>query len=286
MHSIPHSKTSSLTRLNTSTKLRKTLQPSNSIILVNNDLSRYDDLIKKARETIYKFQNNSINNSRSKEKILNTSIQNIERKNSNYSVLLSSQRDSREDIRTEYSNYSNLNIENYYKNVITQLKTDSNIQNERMKSLENKNKQNELDLIDNERERGKLEDKVKILQKRLNETKNLYDDLRRQKENLENNYDQLRFDYKNDMKKAEINSINKNKEIEDILTKENEMIKSELNKFIKENINLKLSVKNLKQEIGSKANDIIISLKNENKRLSNQLESKKEKILQLRRRKK
>ncbi len=41
MHSIPHSKTSSLTRLNTSTKLRKTLQPSNSI--VNNDLSRYDD---------------------------------------------------------------------------------------------------------------------------------------------------------------------------------------------------------------------------------------------------
>ena len=171
MHSIPHSKTSSLTRLNTSTKLRKTLQPSNSIILVNNDLSRYDDLIKKARETIYKFQNNTINNSRSKEKILNTSIQNIERKNSNYSVLLSSQRDSREDIRTEYSNYSNLNIENYYKNVITQLKTDSNIQNERMKSLENKNKQNELDLIDNERERGKLEDKVKILQKRLNETK-------------------------------------------------------------------------------------------------------------------
>jgi chromosome segregation ATPase len=204
MHSIPHSKTSSLTRLNTSTKLRKTLQPSNSIILVNNDLSRYDDLIKKARETIYKFQNNTINNSRSKEKILNTSIQNIERKNSNYSVLLSSQRDSREDIRTEYSNYSNLNIENYYKNVITQLKTDSNIQNERMKSLENKNKQNELDLIDNERERGKLEDKVKILQKRLNETKNLYDDLRRQKENLENNYDQLRFDYKNDMKKAEM----------------------------------------------------------------------------------
>jgi chromosome segregation ATPase len=204
MHSIPHSKTSSLTRLNTSTKLRKTLQPSNSIILVNNDLSRYDDLIKKARETIYKFQNNTINNSRSKEKILNTSIQNIERKNSNYSVLLSSQRDSREDIRTEYSNYSNLNIENYYKNVITQLKTDSNIQNERMKSLENKNKQNELDLIDNERERGKLEDKVKILQKRLNETKNLYDDLRRQKENLENNYDQLRFDYKNDMKKVEM----------------------------------------------------------------------------------
>ena len=128
MHSIPHSKTSSLTRLNTSTKLRKTLQPSNSIILVNNDLSRYDDLIKKARETIYKFQNNSINNSRSKEKILNTSIQNIERKNSNYSVLLSSHRDSWEDIRTEYSNYSNLNIENYYKNVITQLKTDSNIQ--------------------------------------------------------------------------------------------------------------------------------------------------------------
>jgi hypothetical protein len=76
-----------------------------------------------------------------------------------------------------------------------------------MKSLENKNKQNELDLIDNERERGKLEDKVKILQKRLNETKNLYDDLRRQKENLENNYDQLRFDYKNDMKKAEMLSI-------------------------------------------------------------------------------
>ena len=76
-----------------------------------------------------------------------------------------------------------------------------------MKSLENKNKQNELDLIDNERERIILEDKVKILQTRLNETKALYEDLRRQKENLENNYDQLRFDYKNDMKKAEMSSI-------------------------------------------------------------------------------
>ena len=68
MHSIPHSKTSSLTRLNTSTKLRKTLQPSNSIILVNNDLSRYDDLIKKARETIYKFQNIKYINSKHRQK--------------------------------------------------------------------------------------------------------------------------------------------------------------------------------------------------------------------------
>ena len=48
-----------------------------------------------------------------------------------------------------------------------------------MRSLENKNKQNELDLIDNERERGRLEDIVKDLQQRLNETKALYDDLRR-----------------------------------------------------------------------------------------------------------
>ena len=55
-------------------------------------------------------------------------------------------------------------VENYYKNLITQLKTDSNIQNEKMRSLENKNKQNELDLIDNERERGRLEDIVKDLQ--------------------------------------------------------------------------------------------------------------------------
>ena len=57
-----------------------------------------------------------------------------------------------------------------------------------------------MDLVDNERERVNLEDKVQILQTRLNETKALYEDLRRQKENLENNYDQLRFDYKNDMK--------------------------------------------------------------------------------------
>ena len=150
-----------------------------------------------------------------------------------------------------------------------------------MRSLESKNKKNELDLIDNERERGRLEEKVKNLEKRLNETKTLYDDLRRQKENLESNYEQLRYDYKNDMKKAKLNSICKNKEIEDILTKENEMIKNELNKFIKENINLKLSIKSLKQEIGTKNNDIIISLKNENKRLNSQLESKKEKILKL-----
>ena len=48
-----------------------------------------------------------------------------------------------------------------------------------MRSLESKNKQNELDLIDNERERGRIEDKVKNLQKILNETKALYNDLRR-----------------------------------------------------------------------------------------------------------
>ena len=287
MHSIPHSKSSSMNRTYTATKLRKNLHSNNSILSLNNDLTRYDDLIKKAHDTINKYQNNNISNSRSKEKILNNSIQNIERKNSNpnlnYSFLagLSSQRESRDDIRTEYSNYSNFGVENYYKNLITQLKTDSNIQNERMRSLESKNKKNELDLIDNERERGRLEEKVKNLEKRLNETKTLYDDLRRQKENLESNYEQLRYDYKNDMKKAELNSICKNKEIEDILTKENEMIKNELNKFIKENINLKLSIKSLKQEIGTKNNDIIISLKNENKRLNSQLESKKEKILKL-----
>ncbi len=287
MHSIPHSKSSSMNRTYTATKLRKNLHSNNSILSLNNDLTRYDDLIKKARDTINKYQNNNISNSRSKEKILNNSIQNIERKNSNpnlnYSFLagLSSQRESRDDIRTEYSNYSNFGVENYYKNLITQLKTDSNIQNERMRSLESKNKKNELDLIDNERERGRLEEKVKNLEKRLNETKTLYDDLRRQKENLESNYEQLRYDYKNDMKKAELNSICKNKEIEEILTKENEMIKNELNKFIKENINLKLSIKSLKQEIGTKNNDIIISLKNENKRLNSQLESKKEKFLKL-----
>ena len=165
MHSIPHSKSSSMNRTYTATKLRKNLQSNNSILSLNNDLTRYDDLIKKARDTINKFQNNNISGSRSKEKILNNS--NFERKNSNsnlnYSILagLSSQRESRDDIRTEYSNYSNFGVENYYKNLITQLKTDSNIQNERMRSLECKNKQNELDLIDNERIRGRLEDKVK-----------------------------------------------------------------------------------------------------------------------------
>ena len=267
-------------------KLKKNLHNNSSMTSINNDLSRYDDLIKKARDTINKFQTDNMNKSRSKEKILNTSSgQNLEMKgsNSNYSIFGNIGNSSNDENNMDTSNnIRNENgVENYYKNLISQMKSDSNIQNERMKSLECQNKKNEMDLIDNERERIILEDKVKILQTRLNETKALYEDLRRQKENLENNYDQLRFDYKNDMKKAQMNSLNKNKEIEDILTKENEMIKSELNKFIKENINLKLSVKNLKQEMGSKANDIITSLKNENKRLNSQLESKKEKIQQL-----
>ena len=267
-------------------KLKKNLHNNSSMTSINNDLSRYDDLIKKARDTINKFQTDNMNKSRSKEKILNTSSgQNLEMKgsNSNYSIFGNIGNSSNDENNMDTSNnIRNENeVENYYKSLISQMKSDSNIQNERMKSLECQNKKNEMDLIDNERERIILEDKVKILQTRLNETKALYEDLRRQKENLENNYDQLRFDYKNDMKKAQMNSLNKNKEIEDILTKENEMIKSELNKFIKENINLKLSVKNLKQEMGSKANDIITNLKNENRRLSSQLESKKEKIQQL-----
>ena len=267
-------------------KLKKNLHNNSSMTSINNDLSRYDDLIKKARDTINKFQTDNMNKSRSKEKILNTSSgQNLEMKgsNSNYSIFGNIGNSSNDENNMDTSNnIRNENgVENYYKNLISQMKSDSNIKNERMKSLECQNKKNEMDLIDNERERIILEDKVKILQTRLNETKALYEDLRRQKENLENNYDQLRFDYKNDMKKAQMNSLNKNKEIEDILTKENEMIKSELNKFIKENINLKLSVKNLKQEMGSKANDIITNLKNENRRLSSQLESKKEKIQQL-----
>ena len=219
-------------------KLKKNLHNNSSMTSINNDLSRYDDLIKKARDTINKFQTDNMNKSRSKEKILNTSSgQNLEMKgsNSNYSIFGNIGNSSNDENNMDTSNnIRNENgVENYYKNLISQMKSDSNIQNERMKSLECQNKKNEMDLIDNERERIILEDKVKILQTRLNETKALYEDLRRQKENLENNYDQLRFDYKNDMKKAQMNSLNKNKEIEDILTKENEMLKGELNKFIK-----------------------------------------------------
>ncbi len=59
------------------------------------------------------------------------------------------------------------------------------------------------------------------------------------------------------------------------------MIKSELNKFIKENINLKISVKNLKQEIGNDSNEVIINLKKEIEKLNSQLESKVEKIKKL-----
>ena len=262
MNSFPHSK--SALRTYTTIKLHKSIQSNTSFL--NNDINRYEDLIKKARATINKFQNNS--KSISKEKQLNTSpFPNLERKSSNYSLIVSSQRESRDDIKTEYSNLSNFGIENYYKNLINQLKSDLNIQNEKMRNLENINKQNEINLSDNERERGRLEDKVKNLKKKLNETKILYEDLKEEKKNLENNYEQLRFNYKNDLK---------NKEEEEILSKENEMIKSELNKFIKENINLKISVKNLKQEIGNDSNEVIINLKKEIEKLNSQLESKEE----------
>ena len=267
MNSFPHSK--SALRTYTTIKLHKSIQSNTSFL--NNDINRYEDLIKKARATINKFQNNS--KSISKEKQLNTSpFPNLERKSSNYSLIVSSQRESRDDIKTEYSNLSNFGIENYYKNLINQLKSDLNIQNEKMRNLENINKQNEINLSDNERERGRLEDKVKNLKKKLNETKILYEDLKEEKKNLENNYEQLRFNYKNDLK---------NKEEEEILSKENEMIKSELNKFIKENINLKISVKNLKQEIGNDSNEVIINLKKEIEKLNSQLESKEEKIKKL-----
>jgi hypothetical protein len=267
MNSVPNSK--SALRTYTTIKLHKSIQSNTSFL--NNDINRYEDLIKKARATINKFQNNS--KSISKEKQLNRSpFSNLERKSSNYSLIVSSQRESRDDIKTEYSNLSNFGIENYYKNLINQLKSDLNIQNEKMRNLESINKQNEINLSDNERERGRLEDKVKNLEKKLNETKILYEDLKEEKKNLENNYEQLRFNYKNDLK---------NKEEEEILSKENEMIKSELNKFIKENINLKISVKNLKQEIGNDSNEVIINLKKEIEKLNSQLESKVEKIKKL-----
>ena len=65
--------------------------------------------------------------------------------------------------------------------------------------------------MDNEREKDRLKDRVKTLENKLNETNILYEDLKKEKNNLENNYDQLKFDYKTDMKKVELDSINKNK---------------------------------------------------------------------------
>ena len=58
--------------------------------------------------------------------------------------------------------------------------------------------------MDNEREKDRLKDRVKTLENKLNETNILYEDLKKEKNNLENNYDQLKFDYKTDMKKVEL----------------------------------------------------------------------------------
>ena len=45
----------------------------------------------------------------------------------------------------------------------------------------------------------------------LNESNQLYDELKRQKANIENTYEQLKYDYKKEKKKSESELINKNK---------------------------------------------------------------------------
>ena len=261
MYSIPNSSSS---KYRSSSRTQYTqLNIPNSRESLKRDLSKYDELIKKARDTINKFNSNMT--SRSKSRLRgNTSTSHVSsqsrnyRDNKNYSFLhkrlITSSRESKDDILSKTQDVKG-DIEEYYKSLFNQMRNDSNIQNEKIFKLESKNKQNELDLIDNEREKNRLRDRVKTLENRLNENNILYEDLKKQKDNLESNYDQLKFDYQNDMKKLELNSINKNRQLEDTLNKENEMLKNEINKYIKENINLKLKVKNLKNKIYENSNE-------------------------------
>ena len=255
MYSIPNSSSSKYR--SSSRRIYTQLNIPNSRESLKRDLSKYDELIKKARDTINKFNSNMTTRSKSRLRV-NTSTSHVSSQtrnyqdNKNYSFLhkrlITSSRESKDDILSKTQDVKG-DIEEYYKSLFNQMRNDNNIQNEKIFKLESKNKQNELDLMDNEREKDRLKDRVKTLENKLNETNILYEDLKKEKNNLENNYDQLKFDYKTDMKKVELDSINKNKQIEDSLSKENEMLRNEVNKYIKENINLKLKVKNLKNKI-------------------------------------
>ena len=77
--------------------------------------------------------------------------QNLEMKgsNSNYSIFGNIGNSSNDENNMDTSNnirHEN-GVENYYKSLISQMKSDSNIQNERMKNLECQNKKNEINLI-------------------------------------------------------------------------------------------------------------------------------------------
>ena len=256
MYSIPNSSNSKYRLI--SKKHYTPLETANSHKSLKNDLQKYDDLIKKARETINQFNPNYRSKSRIRGNFSSNSniiaIRNFQ-ENKNYSFLqnrfITSSRDSKDDIHNELSRTQDIknDVEDYYKTIFSKLKNDNNIQNEKIFKLESINKQNELDLIDNEKERNKLKNKVKSLENKLNESNQLYDELKRQKENIENSYEQLKYDYKKEKKKSEFELINKNKFMEDSYLKENEMLKIEVSKYIKENINLKLKVKTLKNKL-------------------------------------
>ncbi len=195
MYSIPNS-SSSKYRLN-SKKHYTPLETSNSRQTVKNDLQKYDELIKKARDTINKFTPNNNNLYRSKSRLrgdTSSTSQMITQKsnqensnNKNYYILqkrlITSSRDSKDDIHNELSRTQDFknDIEEYYKSLFSKMRNDNNIQNEKIYKLESKNKQNELKLIDNEREKNRLKDKVKNLESKLSETNVLYEDLKKKK---------------------------------------------------------------------------------------------------------
>ena len=189
MYSIPHSSTSKYR--SSSRRLYTPLDSSHSHKTIKTDLSKYDELIKKARETINKCNNNSniSNYSRSKSRLRGNNISStshiLSTRNipENYSYLTkrltTSSRESKDDIHYELSRTQENDIEEYYKSLFKKMRNDSNIQNEKIFKLESKNKQNELDLMDNEREKDRLKDKVKTLENKLNETNILYEDLKK-----------------------------------------------------------------------------------------------------------
>ena len=187
MYSIPNSSSS---KYRSSSRTQYTqLNIPNSRESLKRDLSKYDELIKKARDTINKFNSSMTTRSKSRLRV-NTSTSHVSSQtrnyqdNKNYSFLhkrlITSSRESKDDILSKTQDVKG-DIEEYYKSLFNQMRNDSNIQNEKIFKLESKNKQNELDLMDNERENNRLKDRIKTLENRLNENNILYEDLKKQK---------------------------------------------------------------------------------------------------------
>ena len=256
-------------------KVQRTKKP-------NRDISAYDEIISRAKNTIDIFQKqleltipsiinyeSNINNIKNSKSFRNQP-QNNKRDQKSVRVFSGSSL-YYQPILAEIANQSKEKIQNqnindntdeYYKILYQKSKNENIVLINRINELEKININNERIIIEYKNEKKFLLDKIQELE-------NILSDYENQNNNSKNFLENL--NEKNDINNNELIMITNER---NIIMQENENLKNEINKILQENTNLKIKIKSIEKinnNINSNKNKIINNHKNhsQNSRINN-----------------